>query len=69
MASNDSDYANAAAFVRRIKALDNQMGWENRVAAGFALGETLKTTAMIHHASGSAHYDLPMVVKHCAECK
>jgi hypothetical protein len=45
------------------------MGWENRVAAGFALGESLKSTEMIRHENGNTHYDLPVLVKHCSECK
>jgi len=64
----NTDYANASAFVRRIHAFDSQMGRENRIAAGFALGERLTTTRLISHSSGRTHYELPVLVKHCAEC-
>jgi hypothetical protein len=64
-----ASYSNASAFVRRIHALDAQMGRENRIAAGFALGERLKTTAMIDHGNGHVHYDLPVLRKHCSECQ
>lgn len=68
MASN-ADYANAAAFARRIRTIDAQIGWENRVAAGFELGRQLKGMELIRHANGNTHYQLPALVKHCADCQ
>lgn len=65
----NASYANAQAFVRRIHTLDAQIGRENRIAAGFALGERLKSTPMIQHSNGNTHYDLPVLVKHCVDCK
>jgi hypothetical protein len=66
--SEHSDYANASAFVRRIHTIDAQIGRDNRIAAGFALGEQLKSTPMVRHDSAHSHYALPMVVKHCEDC-